>query len=157
MSKLCNLKLNSYMEKVYFFKRIEKTYNNQYHKFARVRDKITAIINDCDCPVWITLTFNSDSIDFKSHRQLVYRYLKSQCDNYVANIDFGDEKGRLHYHAVGDCKINPLDWKYGSCKVVAIYNKNYDKISEYITKLSHHAVKESTKGFKTIYSRKRKF
>lgn len=128
-----------------------------YKKFKRVKSKIENIVQNCECPVWLTLTFNQDKINIKSHRQIVYRYLKSQTNIYVANIDFGDKKNRMHYHAVVGNKIDTTIWihKYGGCKASLINNKDNNKLAEYITKLSYHAVKNSTKGFKTIYSRKK--
>lgn len=130
---------------------------------------------------FITLTFTDDVLGkttSKTRRRYVSRFLKENCDRYVANIDFGSQKEREHYHAI----VEPYFWvfgdymngkrqyvdmpdfrkwnKYGFFSIEAIGNTDEDltKVAKYTAKLSAHAVKETTlKGESTprlIYSRR---
>ena len=152
--------------------------NSDRARKKRLRNRIENIINDGE-GYFLTLTFNDETFkntDAKTRRTYVSRFLKSISDNYIANIDFGKQKGREHYHAVIHCSelkdisfiyhkkykwINLENdvcaaWsKYGfysvkSCKVI---DKDIHKLSWYVSKLSNHATKETTKRNAMIYSR----
>jgi len=49
-----------------------------------------------------TLTFTDDDLktDIKTRRQYVFRFLNEWCADYIANIDYGKENEREHYHFV---------------------------------------------------------
>lgn len=126
----------------------------------RMRKRIMSMNN----PYFLTLTFNDYCLDHTNkdvRRKYVTRYLKSISNNYIANIDYGLKNEREHYHAIVD--ITDLDiseiffagWNYGFYKADRIFLDISDiyKLSSYISKLTNHAMKESTKSNHMIYSR----
>lgn len=130
---------------------------SKQEKTKKVKERITDIVINNNA-VFVTLTFNDDILQRTSketRRRYVSRYLKSQCSVYVANIDYGADFGREHYHAVVNGRINPQMWLYGALNVQKMHNtsKDAEKISKYITKLTLHAVKHTTKNEKLIYSK----
>lgn len=112
--------------------------------------------------LFLTLTFNDETLKDTSadtRRQYVRKYLKQFNCKYVANIDFGKENHREHYHAVicAD-KIDLSSWRiHGNINVERVRNRNIERdntrLSKYICKLSNHAIKETTKRSSLIYSR----
>ena len=149
-------------------KGLEREYNEvikinhaSYSRVRRLKDRIETMLLNGDC-LFLTLTFNDNALantTSKERRVAVSRYLKQFNCNYVANIDFGKENGREHYHAVINCaKVKLIDWrKYGNINVQHIRNRNIKsdktKLAKYICKLSNHAIKETTKRSTLIYSR----
>lgn len=129
-------------------------------KKARVKTKITGLVSE-GSSLFLTLTFKDSVFETTSketRRRYVRRYLKKYCNRYVANIDFGEENGREHYHAVVDGlkDIDFREWhKYGGLKSRHIKTKEQQAeiISSYITKLTNHAIKNSTNNERLIYSR----
>ena len=138
-----------------------KDYDKYKHKTFRVRRKILKIMVLGSCS-FLTLTFTDDVLNSTSEetrRRYVARFLKSISTDYVANIDWGDETQREHYHAVvlgTDFEMSGWD-KYGFSDCRTIGRKDDEctssKISKYIYKLSNHATKETTRRKKIIYSR----
>ena len=130
---------------------------NYYNRNNRLSKKIEKIISDYESPVFITLTFNDSSLDllsYQTRRKRVAEWLKSQSLLYIANVDYGKENGREHYHAISNQKVNPTTWKYGACNVEMIYNKNSKALAKYINKLTNHALKDTANhGARIIYSR----
>ena len=134
--------------------------NNKYRRTKKLRRKIEPIVLSNEGQ-FITMTFRDDVLDTTSEatrRTYVMRYLKSVSPKfYVANIDYGKKKSREHYHAVIKGHIDYKPWrKYGSInsKLIRATDKDNEKISKYITKLTNHAIKKTTKQPKLIYSRK---
>lgn len=131
-------------------------------KTNRAKKRISSII-DYGEAFFLTLTF-TDSVmantSVETRHAYVKRFLGEYCDNYIANIDYGDKTGREHYHAVCN-SVHDLTfyWTYGHIKMQKIGKKDSDvtKLSRYVSKLSMHAVKESTtsglKQPRLIYSR----
>lgn len=147
----------------------EQLNNSKRGKTKRVNARITTIINDAlkhslDGNVrFLTLTFTDDVLNnttYDTRRQYVRRFLKRYASNFVANVDYGDDTGREHYHAVCNTDHDLTDvWQFGFSKVqkVSPFDKDAEKLSRYISKLSMHAVKHTTQqGIaqpKLIYSR----
>lgn len=139
--------------------------NAQCDKKKRVREKVSKMVLSGNC-VFLTLTFTDKTLKETSketRRRYVARYLKSQSPYYVANIDFGDKKGREHYHALAYGRVDPAPWHdYGAIKILPVHKSEKDmkKVSAYVAKLSRHALKKSTHDKKgascprLIYSRK---
>lgn len=133
---------------------------NRWKRVKRLRIRTEQMILS-NHAVFVTLTFRDDVFDAttrETRRRYVARFLKSQCKTYVANIDFGEEKGREHYHAIVDTRINPLEWKkkYGLCNVEKIRPCKNDSVAcaKYLTKLTSHAIKETTgHAYRLIYSK----
>lgn len=128
----------------------------------RLKNKVEKMVTFGTC-TFVTLTFNNDTLETtneKTRRVYVARYLKSQSLHYIANVDYGKENEREHYHAIvfGTCKLN--DWrKYGNINVKKVRitptneEKTVTKVSKYISKLTNHAIKNTTKGKRMIYSK----
>lgn len=127
----------------------------------RLRKRINDILSNYRS-VFLTFTFTDDTLSnttAKKRRLLVSRYLKRYNSPYVANIDFGDEHEREHYHAVlGVDKVDFTAWhKYGAIKVKRVRLSDLDnsktRLSKYVCKLTNHAIKETTKRCALMYSR----
>lgn len=147
-----------YGDKVYSI--AENVLKARNKKVQRLRKRIKHIFRKHNESVFVTLTFRDDvlsSTDGKTRRVYVSRFLNSQTDEYVGNIDFGEKNGREHYHAVVGGRINPKQWNYGCCNVqrIRVDDKTSSyKLARYITKLTYHAIKDSTERHSLIYSRK---
>ena len=108
-----------------------------------------------------TLTFNDKPLEKteRKRREYVKNYL-NQFDGYIANIDYGGKNGREHYHAIIIAnekteteKIpntkkfvtikNTKEWQYGfsSIEKINTEEKDFKKVSNYIAKLTNHALK----------------
>lgn len=132
---------------------------SQRLKKNRVKDKVRNIVEAGRC-IFLTLTFTDDvlaSTSEQTRRRYVSRFLKSQCECYVANIDFGSKNGREHYHAlVYADKVDYSKWKYGAIngERVRTSDNALERVSRYVVKLARHAIKETAgKGRRIIYSR----
>lgn len=162
----------------------EKIIKAEYNRVTRLRSRIRLFL-DCKEPTnFITLTFSDKILQNstpKDRRRYVQRYLKSQSNYFIANVDYGEKKGREHYHAVILGKIDLEPWrKYGHILSEKVGNrkeltrknvpKRYrhldektqkslmladteKKISKYVAKLTNHAIKETTKRSVMIYSK----
>lgn len=132
--------------------------HSSYARKTRLQNRIRQMLNAGNC-VFVTLTFTDyvlESTSSDTRRQYVRRTLHSFGVPFVANIDFGEEKGREHYHAVVQIDRLPSNfWKYGICDIekVRLNSKSDIKLAKYITKLTNHAIKETCRGCKCIYSR----
>ena len=138
--------------------RINKAY---FNRVSRLKDRVKSMLLNGSCS-FLTLTFTNDTLaktDYLKRRVFVSRYLKSQNAPYIANIDFGAKNGREHYHAIIQSKnIDLSAWrKFGNINVEVIRNTNIEqdsvKLGKYISKLTNHAIKETTKRSCLIYSR----
>ena len=109
-----------------------------------------------------TLTFNDETLKLKerTRRNYIKEHLE-QFNGYIANIDYGGKNGREHYHAIiianektEDEKnpntkedfvliknINEFKYGYTSYKKIKTEEKDFKKISNYIAKLTNHALK----------------
>ena len=114
---------------------------------------------------FVTLNFNDEALKLKpdTRRQKVRRLLNKICDDYILNIDYGEKKGREHYHAIialkegtfteykndfNHIKIRELDcYDYGNYDLEKIKTGDNDKkrLARYITKLTLHSVKVEQK------------
>lgn len=144
--------------------------NSRKRKTAR--KKVEGIFDDAysyGYPVYfVTLTFTDEvlaSTSDETRRRYVTRALKLVSSRYMANIDFGKQNGREHYHAVflSDKNASIEDiWKCGYVNVKVVRLPNEDdtddrtalKLSKYTAKISNHSVKNTTKNSRLITSRK---
>lgn len=134
-------------------------YNSSLRKYLRCRNKLWKAIQSGKA-YFLTLTFTDGVLEKttqKTRRTYVSRWLKKVSIRYVGNIDFGDRNGREHYHALVEAECPPpKSWKYGFMdrpRKVGNTEADRDKISKYTTKLTRHALKESTKGDKVKFPR----
>ena len=130
-----------------------------YHRTKRLKERIKTMITSGSC-IFLTLTFRNDVLETTSQdtrKRYIKRALKTMSDKYIANIDYGSKKEREHYHAIVLCdKVSQEQWKYGNLDYERVRVHEEDspvKIAKYITKLTNHAIKETVKQNRLIYSR----
>ena len=139
-------------------KEAHKVNNASYKRRNRLAMRITLMMLLGDC-IFLTLTFKDDILNNTSRetrRRYVTRFLKSQSDWYVANIDYGSLNHREHYHAVIKCdKVDNTAWSYGAIDFerVRVSDNSSKRLAKYVCKLTNHAIKETTKRNYCIYSR----
>lgn len=109
-----------------------------------------------------TFDFNDDALIKKAdtRKQKVRRTLSNVADDYIMNIDYGEKKGREHYHAIVELPKNDSNFylnEYGHIKhkiIDDLYDfGNYDleevrlddidkkRLARYMNKLVFHSVK----------------
>lgn len=135
----------------------KKINHARYERVRRLKFYIQRMLNYGDCQ-FLTFTFNNkilSSTSSKTRKTYVTRFLKNLNTLYVANIDFGKQKGREHFHAVVCAdSIDYTSWCGGNLDGEKIrYKSDYAKVSQYVSKLTNHAIKETTKRNSMIYSR----
>lgn len=129
-----------------------------YARVKRLKDRISSMLREGRC-YFLTLTFSDDTLErvsAKTRRRYVTYFLKSLSDTYVANIDFGSQNQREHYHAVVMADgVDMSAWDcFGFSKAQKIASEDdYTPIAKYISKLTNHAVKATTNGCRAIYSK----
>lgn len=150
-----------------------------YHRLARLKSRVRRMCDIGCC--FLTLTFNEKQLKTTSadtRSQAVQRYLKGFNVPYCANIDFGSENGREHYHALICASLDELaltPWTRGYCYYEemgttrvfrgdkGVYERkrkkrddtpedDFERTSRYINKLSNHAVKATTHNARIKYS-----
>lgn len=145
------------------WKEAERINNASRARTKRLKERIRSILENYDS-TFVTLTFTDETLKnttFETRKRYVIRYLKSYGVPYVANVDYGEDYGREHYHAViGTQSLNYKDWRSNGSingkKIVKKTNlecKGDLKLAKYITKLTNHAIKETCKRNALIYSR----
>ena len=148
---------DEYMWKVY--KECEKINHASYKRNKRLKDRIEQMLLDGNC-YFLTLTFSDDTLNRTSdkwRRKSVTYILKEISPEYVANIDYGKKNGREHYHAVIRCDSVPdlSAWKrFGFFNVKLVRSEDdFEKLGKYVGKLTNHAIKNTTRGTRIIYSK----
>lgn len=143
-----------------------KAVHNAYMRTTRVRQRIQYIRDHFGDLYFVTFTIDDEYIDtFTNDIKLGMSLVKNtlnQCSSvWVFNSDYGDKRGRLHWHACCPCNLCCFSdlqclWPYGIVNVKRVGNDECDerKIARYQTKLARHAVKQS--AFKVCYSRLKK-
>ena len=132
-----------------------------YKRVARLKERIREAV-ESGSAYFITITFNDETLfktNEKTRRVYVSRWLKGLTPFYVANIDYGSKNEREHYHAIITSDTRPpKSWSYGfiDIKKVATSETDTKRVSKYISKLTNHAIKNTTKSKRIIYSRKSK-
>lgn len=142
------------------FKECHRINSANYKRVKRLRNRVSDMLLSGTC-IFLTLTFTDETLaktTEKERRIAVTRFLKLHNAKYIANIDFGALNGREHYHALIQCEcVDYSKWNYGAINGEKIRNKDISsdstKLSKYISKLSNHAIKETTKRCSLIYSR----
>lgn len=156
----------------------EKIVDADKQRKKRLRKRIERIMSKGRA-YFITLTFSDDTLaatDAKTRRTYVARFLKSISPDFVGNVDFGALNGREHYHAViFSTALDDIKYKftkaYGwicsdcpqfqewsrlgfySIKSCGTEKTDLQKLSWYVSKLTNHAIKETTKRSALIFSR----
>ena len=145
-----------YNERVW--REAEKINLAYYARVKRLKDRIADMLCEGQC-FFLTLTFTDEVLSKTSpqtRRKYVTLFLKSISDTYTANIDYGSKNGREHYHAVvlaDTLDMTPWDiYGFSNAKKIASAD-DFTPIAKYVSKLTNHAVKATTKGCRAIYSR----
>lgn len=137
---------------------VDRIINTDKCRRKRLRKRIENMFAQGTC-VFLTLTFTDEVLqntDEKTRRVYVARFLKSVSTQYVGNVDFGKENGREHYHAVIVSNTDDFSsWTYGFYKAITVRKEEADakRLATYVSKLTNHAIKETTKRNALIYSR----
>lgn len=113
-----------------------------------------------DCKlIFGTLTFSDKVLErtnSDTRRQKVRRFLQKNAIHYIANIDFGKQNGREHYHFLALTE-NGIEgkWKSGLAKYENVkLNKNDIKATKnYLLKLNNHSFKDTTRQQRLIKDR----
>lgn len=144
-----------------------KLNNAYYQRRKRIKKRIIemvdqVILDNKNFMLFLTFTLNEEHIDMKIKTLRVYlqRLLNNTCLNYVANLDYGTLRGRLHFHAVVlvDKTYEWYDlWKergYVKLEHIEVTENSVNKVTKYVAKLSAHGLKDSTRFETLIYKRK---
>lgn len=142
-----------------YFDEAMKMANADKARHKRLRKRLEAMFERGNV-VFLTLTFTDEVLQNTSYlyrrQNLVCPFLKSISSEYVGNIDFGKKNGREHYHAVLLTDTDDFSgWTYGFYKAEKVRKEGVDalRVAKYISKLTNHAIKETTKRNALIYSR----
>ena len=128
-----------------------------YKRVKRLKDRIARMLSSGTC-LFLTFTFTNDVLKrtkMDTRRQKVRRFLSAYSNTYIANIDFGKKNGREHYHAL--ILLEEIDYRaysYGALNGQRVRSTNdFERLAKYISKLTNHAIKNTSRGFKIVYSR----
>ena len=172
------LALEIYTKEREIFDECERICKADVERRLRLRKRINLMFLQGQC-YFVTLTFSDDTLqktDYKTRRRYVTWLLKDISNSYVGNVDFGKTNGREHYHAIIQSdKLSDIQFiktkRYGwicsqgeqfdkwkrlgfySIKSCGTDELDKQKMASYVTKLTNHAVKETTKRNVLIYSR----
>ena len=141
---------------------------NHYERVRRLKRRIFRLVNCTDGATFLTLTWRDTVLDKTSaatRRQYVSRFLNSFGVEYVANIDYGGQTNREHYHAVIqgqnlDLSLWEKEYGFFDARHITVGKSETMKdtttrLAKYVAKLTNHAIKETTKGSTILYSRKK--
>lgn len=140
-----------------------RLYKANERRRANIKARITRMVKT-NKALFLTLTFSDKMFErecmAETRRRYITRFLKEQCVEYVANIDFGSKKEREHYHAVVVPK-NKIDFaKYRTlfdsninAKRIILDEQSIKLVGRYINKLTNHALKENGFYKRLIFSR----
>lgn len=139
----------------------EKLCNSLLKKRNRVAKKVNSMIEHT-C-YFCTFTFNDKCLNTtneNTRRQIVRRIFTSLHCHYIGNIDYGKKTEREHYHVlvqIDDIDINYLNKiysKYGFFNVKKVRSSSdKEKITNYIHKLTNHALKKTKCRTRLLYDR----
>lgn len=158
LEEACDLSAALYRAMPEWWDEAERMVNADNARRKRLRSRIESMF-DKGTVAFLTLTFTDEvlaSTSSQSRRDYVRKFLKSVSSEYVGNIDYGAENGREHYHAVVlTDKEDFSSWTYGFYKVQTVRKDGVDalRVAKYISKLTNHAIKNTTKRNALIYSR----
>lgn len=141
-----------------YFDEAVRIIKSDYARHTRLKNKVKKLMSMGQC-LFLTFTFTDEvlnSTSIKTRRTYVTRVLKHISDNFIANIDYGSQTQREHYHAIVVADFFDRDcWPYGFSYVKVIRDSSSPlAMAKYISKLTNHAIKESARRPSIIYSRK---
>lgn len=140
-----------------------RLYDAKFKRKGRVIKRVERMIST-NHAYFLTLTFSDKMFargcSSETRRRYISRFLREQCRDYLANIDFGSHNEREHYHAVVIPK-GMIDFqRYRdlfdsniNCKRIYVGDSSVKLVSRYIAKLSNHALKENGYYKRLIFCR----
>lgn len=158
LNQSTDLAIQMYQSLPDWFYEAERMVNADNARRKRLRQRIEKMFDKGNV-VFLTLTFTDEVLQNtipQSRRDYVRKFLKSISNDYVGNIDFGAKNGREHYHAVLLTDVEDFSsWTYGFYKAERVRKDGLDalRVAKYISKLTNHAIKNTTKRNALIYSR----
>lgn len=142
-----------------------RLYKGNERRKQRIKDRITRMLNNGNA-LFLTLTFSDKlferNMTSETRRTYIRRFLKEQCSEYLANIDFGSTNQREHYHAVVVPKTIIDFERYHeifdsniNARHIRVNDTSIKLVGRYINKLTNHALKENGFYKRLIFSRNR--
>lgn len=133
----------------------QRIYDAHRQRSLRIKNKISLMIQK-PC-IFLTLTFTDETLDNTSdttRRRYIVKFLSQFNVPCIANKDFGKENGREHYHAI--IQSSHIDYSLYTLGAingirVVVGTETDTRISKYISKLTNHSIKETTKNSRLIY------
>lgn len=175
-------KIKEFLKGDYLYHKAEQDNHNKSERVSRYRDRIETMILISNkfqlkyIAYFITLTFTDDVLNnTQEHirRKYVARCLNEFSIYYLANIDYGSENEREHYHAMilveasnfknylytnENNKRSITTWKqygYSSIKPVIVPEDSI-KLAKYMNKLTNHRFKNNLDINRLIYPKNTK-
>lgn len=142
-----------------------RLYKGNERRKQRIKQRITRMLNNGNA-LFLTLTFSNKMFErnttSETRRTYIRRFLKEQCSEYLANIDFGSTNQREHYHAVVVPKTIIDFERYReifdsniNARHIRVNDTSIKLVGRYINKLTNHALKENGFYKRLIFSRNR--
>lgn len=139
---------------------IYNTKNSEWKNHKRMLKRVKTIL-EYEHSYFFTFTIAPKNYDLKidTYKRKIKEALAG-ASQWVANIDYGKDNGRLHFHAlVGfDFQVDYTKlleiYNYGAIKIRDIQVKNAEALRNYMIKLTLHAEKDTANEI--FYSRKRR-
>jgi len=144
---------------------INKAVKNTYRSNRETRKVMLSRVKDivsCNHSYFITFTIEPKQYGYKIDTYI--RKIKEalrQASIWVANVDYGKDNGRLHFHALAgfvfqlDYNIDLKNvYKFGNIHILKTYDANDDAMRNYILKYTLHAKKDTANTL--YYSRKKR-
>lgn len=128
---------------------------NESSQRCRLYKRIKYMFDHYDDIYFLTITLNDTYINYNldTLKKYLKRALKNSYLIYICNIDYGSNSSRLHFHALVSGKIQDFIWSYGFINEKVVNVKNEKNLASYILKFKNHALKDTTRSNKVIYSR----
>ena len=141
-----------------------RLYKGNERRKQRIKERITRML-ETEKAIFLTLTFSdsmfSRNCSAETRRRYVRRFLREQCADYLANIDFGSTNQREHYHAVVVPKTKIDFARYRkqfnesmiNAQHIRVDSNSIKFVGQYINKLTNHALKENGHYKRLIFCR----
>ena len=143
---------------------IERKLKARYNKVSRIKQHFIYMVMKKNNLYFLTFTFDDKYINKcdRTKKDLIKNLLKEIDFNsyFILNVDYGSQTERQHYHCIfgtnKDLDLKSILDKYYPCysytEKIRLDTNCINKIPKYINKLSNHAIKDSTKGFRLYFN-----
>ena len=127
-----------------------KLVNNYFNRLYRIKKCVSSLLEEECCFVTFTISDEYINNSLPYLRRKLVEVLNNFGCSYIGNVDYGSSNDRLHFHILIQCfNFDESLWRYGFVGVRKVYNKSKN-ISRYISKLSNHTIKTTTKNIRII-------